>query len=75
MVRRTWTLIFGAALAGTMTFIPTFRHFRIYNVISLTGTAYSALYLIITATSKLAPVPCSVPAAPGCVLQQIAAVL
>ena len=35
-----------------MTFIPTFRHFRIYNVISLTGTAYSALYLIIAATCK-----------------------
>lgn len=35
-----------------MTFIPTFRHFRIYNIISLTGTAYSALYLIIAATGE-----------------------
>ena len=51
---RTWTLIFGAALTGTMTFVPTFRHFRIYNIISLTGTAYSALYLIIAATCKSA---------------------
>ncbi|KAL3149585.1 Lymphocyte transmembrane adapter 1 [Trebouxia sp. C0010 RCD-2024] len=53
ITKRTWTLIFGAALSGTMTFIPTFRHFRIYNIISLTGTAYSAVYLIVAATCKL----------------------
>lgn len=35
-----------------MTFIPTFRHFRIYNIISLTGTAYSAVYLIVAATCE-----------------------
>ena len=46
---RIWTIIFGAVLTCTMTFIPSFRHFRIYNIISLTGTAYTALYLIITA--------------------------
>lgn len=51
--KRTWALIFGGALSGTMTFIPTFRHFRIYNIISLTGTAYSALYLVIAATAKI----------------------
>ena len=32
-----------------MTFIPSFRHFRIYNIISLTGTAYTAIYLMVTA--------------------------
>ncbi len=57
---RIWTIIFGAVLTCTMTFIPSFRHFRIYNIISLTGTAYTALYLIITAckhSSHLASLP------------------
>lgn len=47
--KRIWTIIFGAVLTCTMTFIPSFRHFRIYNIISLTGTAYTAIYLITTA--------------------------
>lgn len=38
-----------------MTFIPSFRHFRIYNIISLTGTAYTAIYLMVTACKYLLP--------------------
>lgn len=29
-----------------MTLVPTFRHFRVLNIISLVGTAYTAVYLM-----------------------------
>ncbi|KAK9807758.1 hypothetical protein WJX72_008373 [[Myrmecia] bisecta] len=47
--KRTWSLVWGAILTCTMSMIPTFRHFRIFNVIALVGTAYTAVYLWIVA--------------------------
>ncbi|DBA95338.1 TPA: Lymphocyte transmembrane adapter 1 [Trebouxia sp. C0006] len=44
--KRVWALVWGAILTCTMTLVPTFRHFRILNIISLAGTAYTAVYLI-----------------------------
>lgn len=32
-----------------MSLVPNFRHFRLLNIISLVGTAYTAVYLIATA--------------------------
>ncbi len=43
---RVWALVWGGILTCTMTLVPTFRHFRILNIISLAGTAYTAVYLI-----------------------------
>lgn len=34
---RTWALMWGAILTFTMSLVPTFRHFRVLNIISLTG--------------------------------------
>ena len=48
-VCRTWTLIWGGILSVTMSLVPNFRHFRLLNIISLVGTAYTAVYLIATA--------------------------
>lgn len=46
MLCRVWALVWGAILTCTMTLVPTFRHFRILNIISLTGTFYTAVYLM-----------------------------
>ena len=46
IMRKVWALVWGAILTCTMTLVPTFRHFRILNIISLAGTAYTAVYLI-----------------------------
>ena len=50
---RTWSLMWGGILTCTMILVPTFRHFRILNIISLLGTFYTAVYLISTAGEKL----------------------
>ena len=38
--RRTYELAFGAALV-CFSFVPTFRHFRVLNVIGLIGTTFT----------------------------------
>ncbi|EIE19348.1 hypothetical protein COCSUDRAFT_19779, partial [Coccomyxa subellipsoidea C-169] len=53
--KRTWTLIWGGILSVTMSLVPNFRHFRLLNIISLVGTAYTAVYLIATAASTGLP--------------------
>ena len=42
--RRGWTLVWGA-LSLLMTLIPTFRDFRLLNVVAMAGTAFTALYI------------------------------
>ncbi|KAK9796248.1 hypothetical protein WJX73_001881 [Symbiochloris irregularis] len=53
--KRTWALVWGGILTVTMSMVPTFRHFRLLNIISLTGTFYTAVYLISQAGSTHLP--------------------
>ncbi len=41
-LRRSWTLVWGA-LSLLMTLIPTFRDFRLLNVIAMAGTGFTAM--------------------------------
>lgn len=43
LVCRTYELAFGAALVS-FSFVPTFRHFRVLNVIGLIGTTFTEWY-------------------------------
>lgn len=60
--RRGWTLVWGA-LSLLMTLIPTFRDFRLLNVIALAGTGFTAVYIWVASgvhgfapgAAKLAP--------------------
>lgn len=45
---RTWALIWGGVLM-IFAFVPTFRHFRVLNVIALIGTTYTALLVFVLA--------------------------
>ena len=45
---RGWTIVWGA-LSLLMTLIPSFRDFRLLNVIALAGTAFTAIYICASA--------------------------
>jgi hypothetical protein len=45
---RGWTLVWGA-LSLLMTLIPTFRDFRLLNVIAMAGTGFTAVYIWVAA--------------------------
>jgi auxin influx carrier (AUX1 LAX family) len=47
MDKRSWTLVWGA-LSLLMTLIPTFRDFRLLNVIAMAGTGFTAIYIWVT---------------------------
>ncbi|EIE20383.1 hypothetical protein COCSUDRAFT_30594 [Coccomyxa subellipsoidea C-169] len=44
LTKRGWTLVWGA-LSLLMTLIPTFRDFRLLNVIAIAGTGFTAVYI------------------------------
>ncbi|CAA0832852.1 Auxin transporter protein 1 [Striga hermonthica] len=48
VIQRTWTYIFGACCATTV-FIPSFHNYRIWSVLGLGMTTYTAWYLTIAA--------------------------
>uniref|UniRef100_A0A383WBV8 Amino acid transporter transmembrane domain-containing protein n=1 Tax=Tetradesmus obliquus TaxID=3088 RepID=A0A383WBV8_TETOB len=53
--KRDWELIWGGVLM-VFAFVPTFRHFRVLNIIALVGTCYTAiLILIITVGHGFSP--------------------
>ncbi|EIE25080.1 hypothetical protein COCSUDRAFT_65085 [Coccomyxa subellipsoidea C-169] len=49
--KRTYELIFGSVLM-LFAFVPTFRHFRVLNVIALFGTSFTALFILVEAGKK-----------------------
>lgn len=44
LTKRGWTYVWGA-LSLLMTLVPTFRDFRLLNVIAIAGTAFTAVYI------------------------------
>ncbi|CAL8461956.1 g1487 [Coccomyxa elongata] len=46
--KRTYELIFGSVLM-IFAFVPTFRHFRVLNIIALFGTTFTALFILVQA--------------------------
>ncbi|KAJ7519734.1 hypothetical protein O6H91_20G053900 [Diphasiastrum complanatum] len=48
--KRTWTLIFGASFVSTI-FIPTIHNYRIWSLIGIIMTTYTAWYLTIAAAT------------------------
>ncbi|CAL5220457.1 g2477 [Coccomyxa viridis] len=46
--KRGWTLVWGA-LSLLMTLVPSFRDFRLLNVIALAGTGFTAIYICVSA--------------------------
>ncbi|BDA43337.1 Auxin transporter-like protein 1 [Coccomyxa sp. Obi] len=49
--KRFFTLVWGAVLM-CFSFVPTFRHFRIINIIALVGTAYTEWFLVAVSAQK-----------------------
>lgn len=49
--KRTYAIIFGAILC-LFAFVPSFRHFRVLNVIALIGTSYTSMYILISTAIK-----------------------
>lgn len=48
LTRRQWELIWGGVLM-VFAFVPTFRHFRILNIIALVGTTYTSIMILVMA--------------------------
>ncbi|KAK9909836.1 hypothetical protein WJX75_008176 [Coccomyxa subellipsoidea] len=49
--KRWYALVWGGILM-LFTFVPTFRHFRVINIVALVGTAYTAWYIVTEAGIK-----------------------
>ncbi|KAK9831382.1 hypothetical protein WJX81_007976 [Elliptochloris bilobata] len=47
--KRQYELIFGGMLM-IFAFVPTFRHYRILNLVAVVGTTYTCLYILVTAS-------------------------
>ncbi len=48
---REWSIIWGGVLM-VFALVPTFRHFRVLNIIALVGTTYTAILIIILGIQK-----------------------